>query len=767
MEQQREKLFLIDAMGLIYRAYYALNKNPRINSKGKNTSAALGFANALYDIIRKEKPSHMGVAFDSFAPTLRQAGFSEYKANRESTPEDIVACLPDIRNLVAAFRIPLLELPGYEADDIIGTVAKRAEKRGFDVYMVTADKDYGQLVSEHIFMYKLAYMGNGVSIQGVKEVCEKYGLQRPEQLIDLLGLWGDASDNIPGIRGIGEVTAKKLVGQFGSIEQMLARTDMIENEKLRQKVEAGREDALTSKMLATIMLDVPLDLREEEFRMQPPDFRLLRPVLEELEFRQLLRRIRSDYPEMSEQDMLPGLFDTEEQVGGDLSSNYARLGNTPHEYLLVDTFEGVLQLGERMASAPAFCFDTETDSLDVMGLHIVGLSVCMEEGHAFYITMPEQLEEARMWLTALQPVFEDPDVVKVAQNLKFDMEVLLRYGVRVSGPCFDTLLAHYLLEPEQKHNMDRLAFQYLSYETVSYKDLLGDKKRLRDVPLEDLKDYACEDADITFRLYRLFGPMLRERDAWPLFEQVEMPLVPVLAAMERKGVRVDTEYLKGYSGLLQERIARLEQDIYRMAGEEFNIASPRQLGVILFEKLRISENAKMTKTKQYQTGEDVLQKLVRTHPIVQAVLDYRGLQKLRSTYTDAFQQLVNPQTGRVHTSFNQAVTATGRLSSSNPNLQNIPVRNEEGKEIRKAFVPADGEHLLLAADYSQIELRIMASMSGDAAMREAFRQGLDIHASTAAAIYHVAQDEVTREMRRRAKTVNFGIIYGISAFGLS
>ena len=755
-------------MGLIYRSYYALNKNPRINSKGKNTSAVLGFANSLYEIIRKEKPSHIGVAFDSFAPTLRHAGFSEYKANRESTPEDIVASLPDIRSLIAAFRIPLLEMPGYEADDIIGTVAKRAEQRGFEVYMVTADKDYGQLVSDRIFMYKPAHLGSGFSRLGVPEVCEKYAIRHPEQLIDLLGLWGDASDNIPGIKGVGEVTAKKLIAQFGSIENMLAHTEEIENEKLRIRVQEGAEAALQSKMLATIMLDVPLTLQEEDFVSQPPDFSLLRPLLEELEFRQLLQRIQSDYPPASETSgMLPGLFDGEPEEGAEPVSSMASLRNSPHDYRLVDTFEGLLQLGARMAESPAFCFDTETDSLDVLQLHIVGLSVCMEEGKACFVLLPEDESEAGMWLTALQPVFEDPKVRKVAQNLKFDLQALLRYGVRIEGPCFDTMLAHYLLEPEQKHNMDQLAFQYLSYETVPYSQMLGGRSRLRDVPVEELKDYACEDADITFRLYRLFEPMLHEREAWELFEQVEMPLVPVLAAMECKGVRVDTGYLKQYSGVLQERIAALEQQIYALAGETFNIASPRQLGGILFEKLRIIENARLTKTRQYQTGEEVLQKLVHKHPIVQAVLDYRGLQKLRSTYTEAFQQLVNPQTGRVHTSFNQAITATGRLSSSNPNLQNIPVRNEEGREIRKAFVPADENHLLLAADYSQIELRIMASMSGDPQMQEAFRQGMDIHAATAARIYHVGMEQVTREMRRNAKTVNFGIIYGISAFGLS
>lgn len=768
MEQQK-KLFLIDAMGLIYRAYYALNKNPRINSKGKNTSAALGFANTLYEIIRKERPTHTGVAFDSFGPTLRHVDFSDYKANRESTPEDIVACLPDIRKLIAGLRIPLLELPGYEADDIVGTLAKKAEKLGYEVYMVTMDKDYGQLVSEHIQMYKLAHSGNVVQILGVDEICEKYGISYPEQLIDILGLWGDASDNIPGIHGVGEVTARKLIAQFGSIERMLEHTAEIANVKLRQKVEDGREDALNSKMLATIMLDVPLHFDESDFRVQSPDFSILRPVLEELEFRQLLRRIQQDYPQDNTQTapFLPGLFDGEQPVNRAEESPFRNMHRTPHTYHTINTFEDVLRLGERIAASGAFCFHAETDSSDMFSLKMSGFSVCMQEGEAFYVRLPEKDEEARVWLNMLQPVFEDDFVVKIAQNLKFELQALLRYDVRIFGPCFDVVLAHYLLEPEQKHNLGQLAFHYLSYETMAYNESLSVKEGLRGQSSRELTDFACEEADISFQLYRVFEPMLHDKNLWDLFEQVEMPLVPVLAAMERRGVKVDIDYLKTYSEVLQRRLQALETSIYEMAGENFNIASPKQLGVILFEKLHIIENAKLTKTKQYQTGEEVLQKLVHKHPIIQLVLDYRGLQKLKSTYTDAFQQLVHPLTGRVHTSFNQAVTATGRLSSSNPNLQNIPVRNDEGREIRKAFIPADAEHILLAADYSQIELRIMAAMSGDEDMCRAFADGKDIHTSTAAKIYHLQPEEVSRDKRRSAKTVNFGIIYGMSAFGLS
>lgn len=772
MEKPQKKLFLIDAMGLIYRAYYALNKNPRINSKGKNTSAALGFTNSLYEIIRKEHPTHIGIAFDSFGPTIRHAEFADYKANRESTPEDIVDCLPDIRNIISAFRIPLLEKQGYEADDIIGTAAKWAEKQGFDVYMVTADKDYGQLVSPHIFMYKFAHMGNGVSVLGVPEICEKYSIQYPEQLIDLLGLWGDASDNIPGIKGVGEVTAKKLMAQFGSIENMLERTDEIANVKLRDKIREGAQDALTSKALATIMLDVPLALDEETFRLHRPDFSLLKPVLEMLEFRQLLKRITTDYSvsDIAEKEYIPDLFATVNESGPapeSESSLFETLNKVPHQYFLIDDDKQAEELAIFLAKEKEFCFDTETDGLEIQQLQIVGISFCVSSGKAWYISVPPSREAALKRLQPFRKLFKDKNLLKIAQNIKFDIEVLLRYDIQVEGPCFDTMLAHYLLEPEQKHNMDQMAIEYLSYQPVSYKEMLGNHSDLRNVPIEELKDYACEDADITFQLYKVLLPLLHEKEAWDLFRNIEMPLVQVLVSMEMAGVHIDVNYLKSYSGLLQNRIMEIEKEIYSLAGESFNIASPKQLGVILFEKMKIIENAKLTKTKQYQTGEEVLQKLVSKHPIVSLILEYRGLQKLKSTYTDAFQELVNPETGRVHTSFNQAVTATGRLSSSNPNLQNIPVRNNEGKEIRKAFVPADDQHLLLAADYSQIELRIMAAMSGDPHMLEAFEHGQDIHTSTAAKIYGVEMEQVTRDMRRNAKTVNFGIIYGMSAFGLS
>ena len=754
MGQEQKKIFLIDAMGLIYRAYYALNKNPRINSKGKNTSAALGFANSLYEIIRKERPSHIGVAFDSFGPTLRHTDYSAYKANRESTPEDIVACLPDIRQLIAAFRIPLLELPGYEADDIIGTLAKKAEQSGFEVYMVTADKDYGQLVSEHIFMYKLAHAGGGASILGVPEICEKYGISHPDQLIDLLGLWGDASDNIPGIKGVGEVTARKLISQFGSIENMLENAAQIANPKLQQKIVDGREDALVSKQLATIMLDVPLTWDETSFRMQTPDFTLLRPVMEELEFRTLLKRIQSDYAAVEPREA-SGMLELFPSEAADEAAS-PNLHNTPHTYVEVRDFPSLLEMGVALSASPDVAFAVQAETSGSLVAEVKAVAFCTEEGKAFYVPLPAEAEEARMWLTALQPLFASEEVRKITYDLKLSLQALALYGVRIEAPCFDVLLAHYVLEPEQRHRLDALSYQYLSY------DMLPSASGAAPAT-----DALCEQADTALRLYRRFSPLMEEREVNALFEHIEMPLVPVLSAMERRGVRVDVAYLKTYSAVLQERISALENEIHQLAGEPFNIASPKQLGVILFEKLHVIENAKLTKTKQYQTGEEVLQKLLHKHPIVQKVLDYRGLQKLKSTYTDAFQQLVNPLTGRVHTSFNQAITATGRLSSSNPNLQNIPVRNDEGREIRKAFVPADGEHVLLAADYSQIELRIMASLSGDEGMIQAFREGSDIHTATAAKIYNVPMDEVSKEMRRHAKTVNFGIIYGMSAFGLS
>lgn len=775
MEHSQKNLYLIDAMALIYRAYYALNKNPRINSKGLNTSAILGFTNSLYEIIRKENLTHIAVAFDTYGPTLRQIDYPEYKANRESTPEDIVLSLPYIRGIIEGFNIPLIELAGYEADDIIGTMAKKAENNGFTVYMVTSDKDYGQLVSDKVFMYKPAYLGNSISILGTKEICEKYNIQNPEQLIDILGLWGDASDNIPGIKGIGEVTAKKLIAEFGSIESLIKNANKITNEKLRQKIEEGKEIALTSKMLATILLDVPIDYNEVALEIKNPNLNKLKQIFEELEFKNIAQRIYMDYTknkEHTDSHILPNLFSNNEehQIAQSEISAFSSIHTTTHDYLLINSYEALEKFSLTLQEFSLFCFDTETDSLDVLQVRLLGISIAIEPFKAYYIAMPASYEETLHWMKLLKPAFENPSIQKIAQNLKFDMQVLQRFQVEVSGQCFDTMLAHYIIDSEMRHNLDFLAKSYLNYQTINYESLLGNDTKnnnLSQVPIEKVKDYACEDADITLQLYYLFENQLKEKEGESLFNKVEMPLVPVLASMEQKGMKIDNEFLNSYAKKLQIKANAIENKIIEFSGESFNVSSPKQLGIILFEKLKIIDNAKLTKSKQYQTGEEVLQKLEHKHPIIPLILEYRGLMKLKSTYAEALPSLVHPLTGRVHTSFNQAVTATGRLSSSNPNLQNIPIRNEEGREIRKAFIPANDSYILLAADYSQIELRLMAAMSRDESMFESFCNGEDIHAATASKIFDVPLNEVTREMRRNAKTVNFGIIYGISAFGLS
>lgn len=775
MEHSQKNLYLIDAMALIYRAYYALNKNPRINSKGLNTSAILGFTNSLYEIIRKENLTHIAVAFDTYGPTLRQIDYPEYKANRESTPEDIVLSLPYIRGIIEGFNIPLIELAGYEADDIIGTMAKKAENNGFTVYMVTSDKDYGQLVSDKVFMYKPAYLGNSISILGTKEICEKYNIQNPEQLIDILGLWGDASDNIPGIKGIGEVTAKKLIAEFGSIESLIKNANKITNEKLRQKIEEGKEIALTSKMLATILLDVPIDYNEVALEIKNPNLNKLKQIFEELEFKNIAQRIYMDYTknkEHTDSHILPNLFSNNEehQIAQSEISAFSSIHTTTHDYLLINSYEALEKFSLTLQEFSLFCFDTETDSLDVLQVRLLGISIAIEPFKAYYIAMPASYEETLHWMKLLKPAFENPSIQKIAQNLKFDMQVLQRFQVEVSGQCFDTMLAHYIIDSEMRHNLDFLAKSYLNYQTINYESLLGNDTKnnnLSQVPIEKVKDYACEDADITLQLYYLFENQLKEKEGESLFNKVEMPLVPVLASMEQKGMKIDNDFLNSYAKKLQIKANAIENKIIEFSGESFNVSSPKQLGIILFEKLKIIDNAKLTKSKQYQTGEEVLQKLEHKHPIIPLILEYRGLMKLKSTYAEALPSLVHPLTGRVHTSFNQAVTATGRLSSSNPNLQNIPIRNEEGREIRKAFIPANDSYILLAADYSQIELRLMAAMSRDESMFESFCNGEDIHAATASKIFDVPLNEVTREMRRNAKTVNFGIIYGISAFGLS
>lgn len=802
MPQTPRKLFLLDAMALIYRAYYALNKNPHITSKGLNTSAILGFANTLYEVIKNEKPDLIGVAFDTQAPTQRHIDYTAYKGTRETIPEDIAIAIPYIQKLIRAFNIPILSVDGYEADDVIGTLAHRAAGPNLQVYMMTPDKDFGQLVDENIFMYKPGKPGEKAIIMGVPEVCAKYSIERPEQVKDILGLWGDTSDNIPGIPGVGEVTARKLIVQFGSIENMVENASKIENAKLREKVMEFGEQALMSKQLATIILDVPIEYNEEELKLTAPDFAELKTLLDELEFRKFGERVYNDFgkattpevkvkkstgaPELSfdtpggpETDSDKSTESFEKTVSapdlfseaGGFDTTIRTSADTPHSYYLVDTPAKRKELIAILQKAGNISFDTETTGKDANNVELVGLSFAVKPGEAWYIPIPEVYGEACKIVQEFAPVYGNESIEKTGQNLKYDIAVLSWYDVKVKGKLFDTMIAHYLIEPDLRHGMDYLSVIYLKYKPISIETLIGKKGKdqvtMREVPVATVVEYASEDADVTLQLRHQFEPMLAETNTSKLFHEIEMPLVPVLAAMEAEGVKVDIEVLKKYSQELLVEIQSVEKEIYQLAGGTFNIGSPRQLGEILFDRLKISDNPKQTKTKQYSTGEDILVKLINKHPIVQLILDYRSLTKLKSTYIDTLPLLVNPRTGRIHTSYNQAVASTGRLSSNNPNLQNIPIRTERGREIRKAFVPRNQKYVLLSADYSQIELRIIAEMSGDTAMQEAFRQGLDIHTATAAKIYNVDVSEVTRDMRRNAKTVNFGIIYGISAFGLS
>ena len=773
---ETKKLFLLDAMALIYRAYFAFSKNPRINSKGLNTSAILGFANTLYDIIKKEKPTHIGVAFDTMAPTLRKEDFVEYKANREKIPEDIAASIPYIKKLLEGFNIPILYVDGYEADDVIGTLAKQAEKQNFETYMMTPDKDFGQLVSDKTFIYKPARMGNKAEVMGIKEVCEKFGVEKPEQVIDILGLWGDASDNIPGIPGIGEKRAKELIAEFGSLEELLKNTDKLKG-KMKENVENFADQGLQSKELATIILDVPIDFKEDELQVSEPNKQALKELFDELEFRNFARRFFTDFslkegnglskPEGVQGNLFDGSDDEEDGQPG----RFNTIENTDHQYYLIDSAEKRKSLIKKLAESKAFCFDTETTGLDAHQAELVGISFCTNPGEAWFVILPENYNDCLQTVHEFKSVFENENIRKIGQNLKYDISILKWYDTEVKGKLFDTMLAHYLLQPDMRHNMDVLAETYLNYSPVPIESLIGKKGKnqlsIRSVDLDTLTNYACEDADITLQLKKVFEPMLAETNTQKLFENIEVPLVPVLASMEAEGVKLDISNLTEYSKQLEGEINELEKEIYTQAGMEFNISSPKQLGEILFDKLKIIEKPKKTKTGQYKTGEDILQKLVNKHPIIRNILDYRSLTKLKSTYVDTLPGMVNPRTGRIHTSYNQAVAATGRLSSNNPNLQNIPVRTERGREIRKAFVPRNDKFTLLSADYSQIELRIIAELSGDEGMIEAFRKGLDIHTATASKVYGVSLNEVTDDMRRNAKMVNFGIIYGISAFGLS
>ena len=764
------KLFLLDAYALIYRAYYAFIKNPRINSKGMNTSAIMGFVNTLNEILTKEQPTHIGVAFDH-GKTFRDEAFPSYKAQREETPEDIRASVPIIKQIIKAMHIPVLQVDGFEADDVIGTLATKAGKAGITTYMLTPDKDYGQLVSDNVFMFRPRH-GGGYETMGPSEVCEKYDLSSTSQVIDLLALMGDSADNFPGCPGVGPKTAAKLIAEFGSIDNMLANSSKIKG-KLREKVESAVDDIRMSKFLATIRTDVPIDLNLDELKVEEPDFTQLAEIFTELEFKSLLDKfIKKPQQQPKVANMQLDLFaenPTNDAVNAEFSS-FESLKTTPHEYKLIETEEDAHKLFDFFITKQILCLDTETTSINPIDAELVGLSFSVEEGKAFYVAIPAERKKAERIVNIFKPLYESSKILKIGQNIKYDMEVLMNYGVRLTAPMFDTMLAHYVLQPEQKHNMDILAETLLNYQTIHIDELIGPKgksqKNMRDLSPADICDYAAEDADITLRLYNVLKPRLKEADVEDLFYNIEMPLVPVLAEMEMNGVLLDTNALAETSKVFTDRMTQIEKNIYELAGHQFNIASPKQVGEVLFGEMKIVDKPKKTKTGQYVTSEEVLQQLRSKAPIVDHILEHRGLKKLLGTYVDALPKLINPHTGHIHTSFNQAVTATGRLSSSDPNLQNIPVRGEDGKEIRKCFIPEPG-CLFFSADYSQIELRVMAHLSGDKNMIEAFREGYDIHAATAARIYKEDINIVTRDQRTKAKRANFGIIYGITVFGLA
>ena len=764
------KLFLIDAYALIYRSYYAFIKSPRINSKGLNTSAVMGFCNTLNEVITKEKPTHIGVAFDH-GKTFRHDAFPEYKAQREETPEDIKLSVPLIKQVLEAMHIPILQVDGFEADDIIGTIATRFGADGIDTFMLTPDKDYGQLIGPNVFMYRPRH-GGGYEILGEKEVGEKYGIPTPAQVIDLLALMGDSADNFPGCPGVGEKTAAKLINQFGSIDNMLQHTDEIKG-KLREKVENAVEDIKMSKFLATIRTDVPMQLDLDELKVEQPDETKLRAIFEELEFKTLINKFLNKVESKPKTDNNQlDLFaeNTTNESDEPKNAKFESIKTTQHEYKLVENEEELRQLCDFFITKESVSIDTETTSTDAISAELVGLSFSVEEKKAFYVAVPANYEEALKIVQIFKPLYESDKIMKIGQNIKYDYEVLTRYGVTLQGKMFDTMIAHYLIQPELHHNMDYMAETLLGYQTIHIEELLGPKgkkqKNMRDLSPTDIYEYAAEDADITLRLKNVLEPRLKELGVEELFWNIEMPLVRVLADMELNGVCLDTEALQDTSKIFTERMKQYEQEIYKEAGEEFNISSPKQVGDILFGKLQIMDKPKKTKTGQYVTSEEVLQSLESKSPIVRNILNYRGMKKLLSTYIDALPKLINPRTGHIHTSFNQALTATGRLSSSDPNLQNIPVRTDDGKEIRKCFIPEEG-CLFFSADYSQIELRIMAHLSEDENMMEAFREGHDIHRATAAKIWHVDIDKVTDAQRKKAKQANFGIIYGITTYGLA
>ena len=787
---EQKRLFLLDAYALIFRGYYAFIKNPRINSKGMDTSAILGFMNSLLDVIKREKPDHLAVAFDKGGSHVRSEMFAEYKSNRSETPEAILIAVPYIHRILEAMHIPIIELEGCEADDLIGTIAKQAEKENYQVFMVTPDKDFAQLVSENIFIYKPARLGNGIEIWGVPEVLERFEIERPEQVIDFLGMMGDAVDNIPGLPGVGEVTAKKLLKEFGSMENLLENTHQLKG-KMKENIEANKALGMLSKQLATILCDCDVKFVAEDYELSKPDSAKVEALFQELEFRRLAEQFNSLFysnPTSAEaketttavaqskttakSDQFDLFSNPDGQPGESLKGHYNTLDNTEHFYQVVQGDMGVKILVQNLLKQAAVSWDTETTGIDPLTAELVGMSFSWEKGKGFYVPFPDDFQQAKALAEKFLPFFEHEGIEKVGQNLKYDIKIMMNYGIAVKGKLFDTMLAHYLINPDMRHNMDVLSESYLNYSPKSIESLIGKKgknqKSMRDVDLEDIKEYAAEDADVTWQLKEVFAPQLDQTGTRKLFDEIETPLVQVLASMEMEGVRLDTGFLKSLSLEMAEEIKILEAKIYEAAGEKFNLASPKQLGEILFDKLKIGgAKQKKTKTGQYATGEDILSYLALSSPFVQDILDWRQLVKLQNTYVEALPLQVCTKTGRVHTDYMQAVAATGRLSSNNPNLQNIPIRTERGRLIRKAFVPRDENYILLSADYSQIELRIIAALSGEPNMIEAFRNGEDIHRSTAAKVFNVSPEEVTRDQRSHAKTVNFGIVYGVSAFGLS
>jgi DNA polymerase-1 len=771
MSKPSKKLFLLDAMALIYRAHFGLSKNPRINSKGFNTGAIMGFTNTLIDILQNQKPTHLGVAFDTHAPTFRHIEYPEYKATREKQPEEIRDAIPYCKKIVEAFQVPLLELDGYEADDIIGTLAKEAAKKDFEVYMMTPDKDYAQLVEEHIFLYKPAYMGNAVEVLGIPEVLQKFDIEKVDQVRDVLGLKGDAVDNIPGVPGVGDKTASKLLKEYGSVENIVANADQLKG-ALQKKVMEFGDQGIFSKQLATIMTEVPIAFEEEALAVSEPNKDNLQPIFDELEFRTISKRLFQTEQKKPNETPQMGLFD----VGSDaqeISPSHGKktIDQVKHDYLLVDSPEKRIQLLRQLEKTETFCFDTETTSLETVEAELVGLAISLKAGSASYVPFPEDQNEARKIAQEFKSVLEDPTKQKIGQNLKYDIQILRNYDVHVTGPLFDTMLAHYLIDPETAHSMDRMAESYLDYLPISIETLIGPKgkkqKSIREADLDAVCVYACEDADITLQLKEKLEPQVKELKLEKLLHEVEEPLSFVLSDMEYLGVSIDTETLSSMSTELEEASLSVEKEIYEIAGVQFNIGSPKQLGEVLFDKLQLVDKPKKTKTGQYATGEEILSRLASEHEIANKILEYREYNKLKSTYVDALPKLISNKDQRVHTDYRQTIAATGRLSSNNPNLQNIPIRTEKGREIRKAFVPSEDGYIMMSADYSQVELRIMAAFSGDQSMQQAFKEGRDIHANTASKVFKVPLEEVDSNMRRKAKEVNFGIIYGISAFGLS